>query len=125
MQLIQSVWAESRASTLHSSIVCVQARLSVHTDWIRGTYMYLPQFPRRSLLFYMVPSSLNIVNILYVDIASKKIRKADLTCIAFLCSSNGVLYMFIDCKLIDCTTSVYIRAHVRSESGFNQDKAHT
>ena len=44
VQLIKSVQAESRTSTLQSSICIVPARLSVHTEWI--SCMILAQFPR-------------------------------------------------------------------------------
>ena len=43
LQLIQSAWAESHASTTifqDRNIIAVPARLSAHTDWISCTYEF-------------------------------------------------------------------------------------
>ena len=53
LQLIQSVWAESRASTLYSSILYVHARLSAHTYWISCMYIW-----RNILVFYFASYSI-------------------------------------------------------------------
>jgi len=87
IQLIQSVWAESRACMLEYNIL---ARLSAHSDWISCTYVgYLAQYPRFQFCGLIYIQFINLWIPPHAELQSSYIKQVcEVVCVAYilLCS---------------------------------------